>query len=167
MRKGVDGLASRTATGRPPIKAMAALSVVDEILSAPVADRPNWTLPRVSPEIERRPGVTISSRGFRSCYFRISTWFFCVVGCSSVATPHPPPTFWIPDPTCVDVVFRRTRVTSPRVPPPWAVTEPWSVSPTGRVIWRSPTPKSASPKLPGPAVKSVSPKLRRTETGST
>ncbi|WP_281932848.1 helix-turn-helix domain-containing protein [Methylocystis iwaonis] len=60
MREGVDGLASRRAAGRPPIKAMAALSVADEILSAPVADRPNWTLPRLSSEIERRTGVTIS-----------------------------------------------------------------------------------------------------------
>ncbi|MEK8095018.1 helix-turn-helix domain-containing protein [Methylocystis sp. IM3] len=60
MREGVDGLASRTATGRPPVKAMAALSVADEILSAPVADRPNWTLPRLSSEIERRTGVAIS-----------------------------------------------------------------------------------------------------------
>jgi transposase len=60
MREGAEALASRLATGRPPIKAQAALSVTDDILSAPVADRPNWTLPRLSAEIERRTGVVIS-----------------------------------------------------------------------------------------------------------
>lgn len=60
MREGVESLASRTASGRPPVKAQAALAVADELLSAPVADRPNWTLPRLSAEIERRTGVTIS-----------------------------------------------------------------------------------------------------------
>jgi hypothetical protein len=37
-----------------PSKAQAALSVAEDILSAPVADRPNWTLPRLASEIERR-----------------------------------------------------------------------------------------------------------------
>jgi transposase len=60
MREGVEGLAPRTASGRPPVKTQAALAVADEVLSAPVADRPNWTLPRLSAEIERRTGVTIS-----------------------------------------------------------------------------------------------------------
>ncbi len=60
LREGVAGLASRNPTGRPPVKARAALAVAEEILSAPVADRPNWTLPRLSSEIERRTGVKIS-----------------------------------------------------------------------------------------------------------
>jgi transposase len=60
MRGGVEGLFSRIASGRPPVKAQAALAVADELLSGPVADRPNWTLPRLSAEIERRRGVAIS-----------------------------------------------------------------------------------------------------------
>ncbi len=60
LREGVAGLASRDPTGRPPVKARAALAVAEEILSARVADRPNWTLPRLSSEIERRTGVKIS-----------------------------------------------------------------------------------------------------------
>jgi transposase len=60
MREGVEGLASRTAPGRPPVKAQAALAVADQLLSAPVADRPNWTLPRLSVEIQQRTGVAIS-----------------------------------------------------------------------------------------------------------
>ncbi len=60
LREGVVGLVSRDPTGRPPVKARAALAVAEEILSAPVADRPNWPLPRLSSEIERRTGVKIS-----------------------------------------------------------------------------------------------------------
>ena len=60
MRAGVEGLVSREPSGRPPVKAQAALSVAEDLLSAPVADRPNWTLPRLASEIERRTGVTIS-----------------------------------------------------------------------------------------------------------
>jgi transposase len=60
MREGVGGLETRIASGRPAVKAQAALAVADELLSAPVADRPNWTLPRLSAEIKRRTGVEIS-----------------------------------------------------------------------------------------------------------
>jgi hypothetical protein len=31
--------------------------VAEEVLAAPVADRPNWTLPRLADEIERRCGL--------------------------------------------------------------------------------------------------------------
>ena len=37
-----------------------ALAGAEEVLSAPVADRPNWTLPRLADEIERRAGLRIS-----------------------------------------------------------------------------------------------------------
>jgi transposase len=60
LSEGVDGLKSRTPTGRPPIKAVAALEVAADVLSAPVADRRNWTLRRISAEVARRKGVTIS-----------------------------------------------------------------------------------------------------------
>jgi transposase len=42
------------------VKALRALEVAEEVLSAPVADRPNWTLPRLADEIEKRSGVCIS-----------------------------------------------------------------------------------------------------------
>ena len=60
MSEGIEGLKTRLPSGRPPVKAAAALAVAAELLSAPVADRPNWTLPRLSAEIEKRTGVSIS-----------------------------------------------------------------------------------------------------------
>ena len=48
------------APGPAPVKAECALAVAEEVLSGPVADRPNWTLPRLAHEIERRAGVRIS-----------------------------------------------------------------------------------------------------------
>ena len=59
-KAGVAGLKRRVAPGPSPVKAQAALRVAEEMLSAPVADRPNWTLPRLIGEIERREGVSIS-----------------------------------------------------------------------------------------------------------
>lgn len=58
--EGVAGLRARKAPGPEPVKARAALSVVEEVLSGPVADRPNWTLPRLQDEIEARTGERIS-----------------------------------------------------------------------------------------------------------
>lgn len=48
------------ALGPKPAKALAALRVAEEVLAEPVADRVNWTLPRLVEEIERREGVRIS-----------------------------------------------------------------------------------------------------------
>ena len=48
------------APGPEPLKAQAALRVAEPLLSAPVADRPNWTLARLAEEIASREGVTIS-----------------------------------------------------------------------------------------------------------
>jgi transposase len=59
-KEGVDGLKTRTAPGPAPVKAEAALAVANDVLSAPVANRTNWTLPRLQAEIERRSGVSIS-----------------------------------------------------------------------------------------------------------
>jgi transposase len=42
------------------VKAERALEVAEAVLSGPVADRPNWTLPRLAEEIERRSGLRIS-----------------------------------------------------------------------------------------------------------
>jgi hypothetical protein len=49
-----DALAARRRPGE------AALSVAEELLSAPVADRTNWILPRWGHEIEKRTGHRIS-----------------------------------------------------------------------------------------------------------
>jgi transposase len=60
MRGGVSALKTRPPPGAAPVKAEAALSVAEELLSAPVADRMNWTLPRLVDEIEKRTGQRIS-----------------------------------------------------------------------------------------------------------
>ena len=59
-RKEVAGLRARTAAGPADAKAQAALSVIEQVLAPDVADRPNWTLPRLQDEIERRTGEHIS-----------------------------------------------------------------------------------------------------------
>ena len=58
---GVEALKTSVAPGPAPVKAECALAVAEEVLSGPVADRLNWTLPRLADEIERRAGVRISS----------------------------------------------------------------------------------------------------------
>lgn len=60
MSGGIDALKASVAPGPAPVKAEAALRVAAPLLSAPVADRPNWTLARLAQEIERREGVSIS-----------------------------------------------------------------------------------------------------------
>ena len=58
-RGGVEALKATVAPGPPPVKTEAALRVVAPLLEAPVADRPNWTIPRLMAEIEAREGVKI------------------------------------------------------------------------------------------------------------
>jgi transposase len=58
---GIEALRKSVAPGPAPVKAECALAVAEEVLSGPVADRLNWTLPRLADEIERRAGVRISS----------------------------------------------------------------------------------------------------------
>jgi transposase len=57
---GVEALKARVAPGPVPVKSEAALRVVAPLLEAPVADRINWTIPRLRAEIEAREGVRIS-----------------------------------------------------------------------------------------------------------
>ena len=57
---GIEALKKAVAPGPAPVKAKCALEVAEEVLSAPVADRPNWTLPRLADEIETRSGMRIS-----------------------------------------------------------------------------------------------------------
>ena len=58
-RGGVAALKASIAPGPPPVKTEAALRVVTPLLEAPVADRPNWTIPRLIAEIRAREGVEI------------------------------------------------------------------------------------------------------------
>src|SRR5215204_6441351 len=57
---GIEALKKSVALGPAPVKAECALAVAEEVLSGPVADRPNWTLPRLADAIEKRSGVRIS-----------------------------------------------------------------------------------------------------------
>ena len=59
LRGGVDAVKASVYGGPPPVKTEAALRVVTPLLDAPVADRTNWTLPRLIAEIERKERVTI------------------------------------------------------------------------------------------------------------
>ena len=60
MHGGVDALRASRAQGLPPEKSEAALRVVTPLLDAPVADRKNWTIPRLIAEVKRVERVTIS-----------------------------------------------------------------------------------------------------------
>ena len=53
-------LRARKALGPEPGKARAALSVIEELLTPGISERPNWTLPRLAEEIEKRTGERIS-----------------------------------------------------------------------------------------------------------
>ena len=57
---GVAALKASIAPGPPPVKSEAALRVAAPLLEQPVADRRNWTIPRLRVEIEAREGVRIS-----------------------------------------------------------------------------------------------------------
>ena len=58
-RGGVEAVKASVYAGPPPVKTEAALRVVTPLLEAPVADRPNWTIPRLIAEIKARERVTI------------------------------------------------------------------------------------------------------------
>src|SRR3982751_1252207 len=60
MTGRIAALKTSVAPGPAPVKAECALAVAEEVLSAPVADRPNWTLPRLADAIQRRAGLRIS-----------------------------------------------------------------------------------------------------------
>ena len=57
---GVAALKASIAPGPPAVKSEAALRVAAPLLEQPVADRRNWTIPRLRVEIEAREGVHIS-----------------------------------------------------------------------------------------------------------
>jgi len=60
MKDGVDALKATVAPGPVPVKSEAALRVALPLLDEPVADRRNWTIPRLRAEIQAREGMSIS-----------------------------------------------------------------------------------------------------------
>src|SRR6478672_9804483 len=56
---GVAALKTSIAPGPPPVKSEAALRVVTPLLEEPVADRRNWTIPRLRAEIEARDASAV------------------------------------------------------------------------------------------------------------
>ena len=60
MKGDVKALKATVAPGPAPVKSEAALRVALPLLAEPVADRPNWTIPRLRNEIEASEGVRIS-----------------------------------------------------------------------------------------------------------
>jgi transposase len=59
LRGGVDAIKASLYAGPTPVKSEAALRVVTPLLEAPVADRPNWTIPRLIAEIRRVERIDI------------------------------------------------------------------------------------------------------------
>jgi transposase len=59
MRGGTAALKASLAPGPVAAKTAAALRVITPLLEAPVANRPNWTIPRLIAEIKAREGVEI------------------------------------------------------------------------------------------------------------
>ena len=57
---GVEGLRAAVVPGPSGERGLRALSIAAAILSEPVENRPNWTIPRLRAEIERRGGPPIS-----------------------------------------------------------------------------------------------------------
>ena len=58
-REGIEGIRASVYAGPPPLKTEAALRVCTPLLEAPVADRANWTIPRLIAEIKRVERVDI------------------------------------------------------------------------------------------------------------
>ena len=59
LRGGIEAIKASVYAGPPPMKTEAALRVCTPLLETPVANRTNWTLPRLIAEIKRQEGVNI------------------------------------------------------------------------------------------------------------
>jgi transposase len=56
---GVEAMKASVYAGPPPVKTEAALRVCVPLLEAPVANRPNWTIPRLIAEVKRVERIDI------------------------------------------------------------------------------------------------------------
>src|SRR3954463_15693688 len=74
MRGGIEALKASVAPGPPPVKSEAALRVTLPLLAEPVADRPNWTIPRLRSEIMAREGVQISRAQLSKAWVKKYRW---------------------------------------------------------------------------------------------
>jgi transposase len=59
--QGVEGLRAAVIPGPSGERGLQALALAAAILAEPVANRPNWTLPRLQAEIARRGGPPLST----------------------------------------------------------------------------------------------------------
>jgi transposase len=58
---GAAALRTRPKPGKAPWKSQAALAVIEELLARPLAERPNWTLPRLQRAVQEQAGISISA----------------------------------------------------------------------------------------------------------
>lgn len=87
---GVDGLRAAERAGREPVKSGVAAAIVENLLAGPVADRANWTLPRLQAEIERQSEVTISkSQLSKTLKKTASAGAAPAIVCTDDRTPRP------------------------------------------------------------------------------
>ena len=87
---GVAGLRAGEHAGREATKSTSALETVEALLSAPVTDRPNWTLPRLQAEVARQGAVTISkSQLSKALKKTASAGDVPVTACTAGKTPMP------------------------------------------------------------------------------
>jgi transposase len=68
MNGGIEVLKATVAPGPAPVESKAALRVAVPLLAEPVADRHNWTIPRLRAEIEAQAGVRISRSQLSKAY---------------------------------------------------------------------------------------------------
>lgn len=59
-RQRRSSLRTRPKPGKAPWKSQAALVVIERLLAAPLAERPNWTLPRLQRAVREQAGISIS-----------------------------------------------------------------------------------------------------------
>ncbi len=59
LHGGIEAIKASVYAGPPPMKTEAALRLCTPLLETPVANRTNWTLPRLIAEIKRQEGVDI------------------------------------------------------------------------------------------------------------
>jgi transposase len=88
---GVAALRTRPKPGKAPWKSRAALAVIEELLALPLAQRPNWTLPRLQRAVRARAGISLSPSRLSVVMRqkRISVAADRATRCRSGRTPRP------------------------------------------------------------------------------
>ena len=90
---GATALCTRPKPGKAPWKSRAALAAVEDLLAVPLAQRPNWTLPRLQRAVRERAGISLSPSRL-SVVLRqkgISVAADRATRCRSGRTPRPSP----------------------------------------------------------------------------